>query len=59
MKVPQELLPDATSYMKILGGFIFFQALFNVFAQIFRSNGLTKVGMYISLAVNILNIIGI
>lgn len=58
MKVPAELLPDATSYMKILGGFIFLQALFNVFTQIFRSNGLTKVGMYISLAVNILNIIG-
>lgn len=58
MKVPAELLPDATSYMKILGGFIFLQALFNVFAQIFRSNGLTKVGMYISLSVNIINIIG-
>ena len=58
MKVPAELLADATSYMKILGGFIFLQALFNVFTQIFRSNGLTKVGMYISLAVNILNIVG-
>ena len=30
----------------------------DVFAQIFRSNGLTKVGMYISLSVNIINIIG-
>lgn len=58
MKVPTELLPDAISYMKILGGFIFLQALFNTFTQIFRSNGLTKIGMYISIAINIVNIIG-
>ncbi len=58
MNVPDELLADATSYMKILGGFIFLQACFNTFAQIFRSNGLTKLGMYISLSINILNIAG-
>ncbi|NLK24166.1 MAG: MATE family efflux transporter [Clostridiales bacterium] len=58
MHVPQELLPDALSYMTILGGFIFLQACFNVFSQIFRSNGYTKIGMYISIFINILNIIG-
>ena len=58
MNVPADLLPDALSYMKILGGFIFLQACFNTFTQIFRSNGLTRIGMYISIFINILNIIG-
>lgn len=58
MNVPNELIPDALSYIRILGGFIFLQACFNTFTQIFRSNGRTKIGMYISIFINILNIIG-
>lgn len=58
MNIPDELLAEATRFMKIFGGFIFLQACFNTFTQIFRSNGLTKIGMYISISINILNIIG-
>ena len=58
MNVPDELMPNALSFMKIFGGFIFLQACFSTFTQIFRSNGLTKIGMYISLFINVLNIIG-
>lgn len=58
MNVPQEMLPDANSYMKIVGGFVFIEAVFDTFSQIFRSNGMTKIGMVISMLINILNIAG-
>lgn len=58
MKVNAAMYPYAMDYIRILGGFLFLQALFDSFSQIFRSNGMTKVGMLISLAINILNIGG-
>ena len=58
MNVPTEMLPDANSYMKIVGGFVFVDAVFSTFSQIFRSNGMTKIGMVISLLINILNVAG-
>ncbi|MBQ3512949.1 MAG: MATE family efflux transporter [Lachnospiraceae bacterium] len=58
MQLDETLVPDATIYLKLLGGFIFLQAVFSVFTQILRSNGLTRIGMYISLAINVVNIIG-
>lgn len=58
MQLEETLIPDATVYLQLLGGFIFLQAVFSVFTQILRSNGLTRVGMYISLAINVVNIIG-
>lgn len=58
MNVPAELLPEANSYMKIVGGFVFLEAVFDTFSQIFRSNGMTKVSMVIALLINVLNIIG-
>ena len=58
MKVPAELLPEASGYLKILGGFVFVEALFDAFAQIFRSNGRTQIGMVVSLLINVLNIAG-
>lgn len=58
MKVNSSMYPYAMDYIRILGGFLFLQALFDSFGQIFRSNGLTKVGMVISLAINIMNIGG-
>ena len=51
IKIPDSLLTEANSYLVILGGFIFLQAMFNTFTQIFRSNGKTKIGMIISLLV--------
>lgn len=58
MQIPDEMLPDALSYMYIVGGCIFVEALFGTFAAIFRSNGKTVIGMVVQFAVNILNIIG-
>lgn len=58
MKVPEEMFVDANNYMKIVGGFIFTQALIDTMSQIFRSNGKVKVGMFLSLGMNIINIIG-
>ncbi len=58
MNVPAEMVADAEIYMQIVGGFIFTQAVFNAFDQIFRSNGKTVAGMMLAFAMNILNIIG-
>lgn len=58
MNVQPEMLDDAMSYMKIVGGFIFLQAIFDTFSQIFRSNGRTKIGMIIAITMNITNILG-
>ena len=58
MKVDASQVGDAVAYMKIVGGFLFLQACYNVMVQILRCHGYTKIGMYISLAVNLVNIIG-
>ena len=58
IKLPTDLLQDANAYMNIVGGGLFLQALFLTYSAIFRSNGLMKQTMYISVLVNILNIIG-
>lgn len=58
MKVPDVMVADARSYMQIVGGFMFLQALIDMFSQIFRNNGKTKIGMLITLGMNIVNIGG-
>ena len=58
IKLPNELISDAKMYISIIGGGVFLQGIFMTYSAIFRSNGLMKHGMYISVLVNILNIIG-
>lgn len=58
LKVNAAQMGDAVSYMQIVGGFIFLQAGYNVMVQILRCHGYTRIGMYISLAVNMVNIVG-
>lgn len=58
LKVDASQVGDAVAYMKIVGGFLFLQACYNVMVQILRCHGYTKIGMYISLAVNMVNIVG-
>lgn len=58
LHVSPEMRSDATSYIVIVGGLLFFQAGYNVMLQILRCNGYTKVGMYVSIVMNIINIIG-
>src|SRR5574344_1212464 len=56
LNVPKAMMPDARSYMAIVGGFIFLEAVFDTFGQICRSNGLTKIGMIVSIIMNLVNI---
>ena len=56
--VSAEMMPNALAYINWVGGFLFLQAVYNVMIQILRCNGHTKVGMYISIAINLINIAG-
>jgi len=58
LKVSRIQVKDASTYMGIVGVFLFLQAGYNVMVQILRCHGYTRVGMYISLTVNVVNIIG-
>ena len=58
MRVPAEMINDSNGYMQIVGGTIFTQAVFNAFTQVFVSHGKTGFGMFMSLAMNIMNICG-
>lgn len=58
LRVSDEMMPDALVYINLVGGFLFLQACYNVMNQILRCNGHTKVGMYISLVINLINIVG-
>ena len=58
IRVPEQMHPDAAIYINIVGGGLFFQACYNVMLQILRCNGHAKVGMYISIAINMINIVG-
>ena len=58
MHVPTEMMEDAMIYINIVGGSLFLQACYNVMLQILRCNGHAKVGTYISLVVNLINIVG-
>lgn len=58
LKIPPEMLNDAMRYIDIVGGTMFLQAGFNVMLQILRCNGHAKIGMHISIVINIINVIG-
>lgn len=58
LNTPEAMMPDAKSYMRIVGGFIFTQAVLDTMSRIFQSNGRTEFGMIISLGMNILNVCG-
>lgn len=58
MQVPDEMMPDASAYLKIVGGLIFLDAVNNTLNQILRCNGKVVFGMVISLVANVLNIGG-
>lgn len=58
LKIPEEMLPDAMIYINIVGGTLFLQACYNVMLQILRCNGHAKVGTYISVVINLINVAG-
>lgn len=58
MNLPRELLPEATVYLQLVGGFSFIQALIMTASAILKSYGYTKDTMYITIGMNIVHIIG-
>jgi putative MATE family efflux protein len=58
MGLPPELMSDAYIYLVIVGGFSFTQALIMTFGSIIKSYGFTKDSMYVTIGMNILNVIG-
>lgn len=58
MDLPKELMKDASIYLKIVGGFAFIQAIIMTAGSVLRSYGFTKDAMYITIGMNILNVIG-
>ncbi len=58
MKVQSEMQGYASTYLTIVGGGIFLQAAYNVMIQILRCNGDSKIGMYVAIVMNVINIIG-
>jgi putative MATE family efflux protein len=53
-----EVLEFAKSYLQIVGGAIFLQAIINSLAAIIRVHGFTKEAMFVSLGMNVIHIIG-
>ncbi|XXM73919.1 MATE family efflux transporter [Lysinibacillus sphaericus] len=58
MDLPGSLMDEASSYLKIVGGFAFIQALIMTAGAVMRSYGFTKDAMYITIGMNIINVIG-
>src|SRR5690625_1670882 len=58
MSLPSEIMGEAMTYMQIVGGLIFVQALIMTTGAILRSYGYTKDTMMVTIGMNILNVVG-
>lgn len=58
MNLPPELMESSLLYLRIVGGFAFIQALIMTIAAIVRSHGFTKDAMYVTVGMNLLNVVG-
>ncbi|QKS71799.1 MATE family efflux transporter [Paenalkalicoccus suaedae] len=58
MNLPIELMDQALIYLQIVGGFAFVQALIMTISAIIKSHGFTKDAMYVTLGMNVFNVIG-
>ncbi len=58
MDLPSELLDEAYIYLVIVGGFSFVQAVIMTIGATVRSYGFTRDIMYITIGMNILNVVG-
>jgi putative MATE family efflux protein len=50
------VLEYATTYLHMVGGFLFLQALINVFSSLIRTYGFTRQSMFVSLGMNVLHV---
>lgn len=58
MNIPPNLMDEATSYMRIVGGFSFIQALMMTMTAVIRSHGKMKISLLVTIGMNITNVIG-
>ena len=58
LHVSDEMRPHSMTYIYIVGGGGFLMAVYNVMLQILRCNGYPKIGMYITMGINLINIAG-
>ena len=58
LHVSPEMRPYSMIYIYIVGGAGFLMAVFNVMLQILRCNGYTKIGMWVTFSINLINIGG-
>ncbi|PYI52895.1 MATE family efflux transporter [Paenibacillus flagellatus] len=58
MNLHGDILAHAETYLAIVGGGIFLQALINIAAAIVRTHGFTKETMLVSLGMNVVHVIG-
>lgn len=58
MNLQGDVLDYAQSYLSIVGGAIFLQAIINSLAAVIRVHGWTKQTMYVSLGMNVIHVIG-
>ena len=58
LNISDTMRPYSMTYIYIVGGGGFLLAVFNVMLQILRCNGFPKIGMWITLAINVVNIGG-
>ncbi len=58
LHVSPQMRPYSMIYIYIVGGGGFLTAIFNVMLQILRCNGYTKIGMWVTFAINLINIGG-
>ncbi|MBU9721845.1 MULTISPECIES: MATE family efflux transporter [Bacillaceae] len=58
MNIPIELMDQALIYLQVVGGISFVQALIMTLGAIVKSHGFTKDAMYVTLGMNVVNVIG-
>lgn len=58
LNVSEQMRPYSMTYIYIVGGGGFLLAVFNVMLQILRCNGYPRIGMYITMGINVVNIGG-
>ncbi|MCD8501799.1 MAG: MATE family efflux transporter [Bacillaceae bacterium] len=58
MNLPPELMDSSVMYLRIVGGFAFGQGLLMTVAAIVRSHGFTRDAMFVTVGMNVVNVIG-
>lgn len=58
MRLSPEIMPEAVLYLRIVGGGMVLQAVYLTYVSFLRSNALTRQSMFISVIINLINIVG-